>query len=227
MNWRNVTPDAWLLCLEWVADVMNHSAEESLGWKPPLQILTGQTIDISILLYFMFWDIVYVSRSKDAKYNREIGSEKSSEIRGRFVGFAWSVGHAITFKVLTNDTKRIICRSKVRLSKDRDNNLMLDAQAGDNPERTFIYSKRDGEGDDLVLPTIDINDTKGWQDPKEYGTYEPMPDLLERNRDDTAPKDGEPQSSAKDPGENTPHAKKHGETVHLPTPDPKKIQKAA
>ena len=138
MNWRNVTPNAWLLCLEWVADVMNHSAEESLGWKPPLQILTGQTIDISILLYFMFWDIVYVSRSKDATYNGEIGHEKSSEIRGRFVGFAWSVGHAITFKVLNDNTQKIICQSRVRLFKDGDNKLKLDAEAGANTKRTFI-----------------------------------------------------------------------------------------
>ena len=62
MNWRNVDPSAWLLLLEWVADVMNHTAEKSLGWKPPLQVLTGQTIDISILLCFLFWDVVYVTR---------------------------------------------------------------------------------------------------------------------------------------------------------------------
>ena len=138
----------------------------------------------------------------------------------------------------------------------------------------------------MVLPTIDLDNTKGWQDPKEYGTREPMPRLLERNRSDTAPKDGESQDSqqepspslkrvgwvddedwnvrngpllkdpvAKQPGENKPHAKKHGETVHKsilktaqdkrvekrstsstkkhgeithpPTPDPKKIQLTA
>ena len=166
MNWQNVTPNARLLCLEWIADVINHSAEESLGWKPPLQMLTGQTIDISILLYFRLWDIVYVSRYDDSNYNGEIGSENSSEIRGRFVGFTWRVGHAITFKVLTDDIKKIICRSRVHLSKDRDNNLMLDARAGANPEQTFIYSNRDGKGGGLVLPTIDIKGTKGLQDPK-------------------------------------------------------------
>jgi hypothetical protein len=35
-------PDAWLLLSEWIADVMNHTAE-SLNWRPPLQVLTGQT----------------------------------------------------------------------------------------------------------------------------------------------------------------------------------------
>ena len=57
MNWRNVDANAWLLCSQWVADVMNHTAEKSLGWQTPLQVLTGQTTDISILLVFLFWDM--------------------------------------------------------------------------------------------------------------------------------------------------------------------------
>ena len=87
---------------------MNHTSEQSLGWKPPLQVLTGQTIDISIMLQFVFWDVVYVSQYDDHQYHGQIGSEKSSEVRGRFVGFAWDVGHALTFKVLTDDSKRVL-----------------------------------------------------------------------------------------------------------------------
>ena len=30
MNYRNVAPEAWLLCTQWVADAMNHTAERSL-----------------------------------------------------------------------------------------------------------------------------------------------------------------------------------------------------
>ena len=65
MNHRNVDPEAWLLCIIWIADVMNHTAEKSLGWRMPLEVLTGETVDISILLCFLFWDVVYVSRYKD------------------------------------------------------------------------------------------------------------------------------------------------------------------
>ena len=80
MNWRNVPPNIWLLCAKWVADVMNHTSEKSLGWRPPLQVMTGQTVDISILLCFMFWDVVYIPRCKGEHYNKQIGHEKSSEI---------------------------------------------------------------------------------------------------------------------------------------------------
>jgi hypothetical protein len=43
MNWRNIPGEIWLLCMKWVIDVMNHTAEKSLGWRPPLQVLTGRT----------------------------------------------------------------------------------------------------------------------------------------------------------------------------------------
>ena len=61
MNFRNVPGYGWLLCMCCFANVMNHTARKSLGWRPPLEVLTGQTIDISILLCFMFWDVVYCS----------------------------------------------------------------------------------------------------------------------------------------------------------------------
>ena len=38
---------------------MNHTAEKSLGDCPPLQLVYGHTINISILFLFLFWDIVY------------------------------------------------------------------------------------------------------------------------------------------------------------------------
>ena len=60
MNYRNVPGYAWLLCSMWITDIMNHRSEHSLGWRPPLEVLTGQeTIDISmILLCFLFWDVL-------------------------------------------------------------------------------------------------------------------------------------------------------------------------
>ena len=154
MNWRAVPDYAWLLCLQWVCDVMNHTAEKSLKWRPPLEVLRGQTIDISILLQFLFWDVVYVVRYPDAVYHGQVGSNKSSEIRGRFVGFAWNVGHALTYKVLTDDTHRIICRSRLRLDKNGENNLKLDREAPKEPTRSVIQSKHDGK-DDITLPTLD------------------------------------------------------------------------
>lgn len=156
MNWRNVPGYAWLLCAEWVADVMNHTSEVSLKGRPPLEVLTGQTVDISILLCFLFWDVVYVSRYNDSQYKGQVGSTKSSEIRGRFVGFSHHVGHALTFKILTDDTQKVIHRSRVRLCTKGENNLKLDIESGEVPERIFIKSNHDSKEDDVILPTIDL-----------------------------------------------------------------------
>ena len=35
MGYKGVPPDCWLLCLEYVADVMNLTAVESLHWRTP------------------------------------------------------------------------------------------------------------------------------------------------------------------------------------------------
>ena len=196
MNSRNVDPSAWLLCLQWVADVMNHTAEKSLSWRPPLQVLTGQTIDISILLCFLFWDIVYCSRDKDKEYQNQVGSQKSSEIRGRFVGFAWDVGHSLTFKILTSDTNKVIERSRVRLALEGENNLKADTAAGAVPERIYIRSKREANGD-VVLPTIDVsqnpffvNDEPAYDLPPEVPLTNPIDAaVLRDSRPITAPID--------------------------------------
>ena len=167
MNWRNVPPEFWLLCLEWCADVMNHTAEQSLGWRTPLSVLTGQTTDISIILMFLFCDLVYCSRYPDDKCNGKPGSAKADEIRGRFVGFAWNVGHTLTFKVYNEDSGHILERSMIRLATDdSNNNLKLDAQHGANPERVYtvgkfddkVFSDDEAVRDSLVLPTIDMSD---------------------------------------------------------------------
>jgi hypothetical protein len=83
-----------------------------------------------------------------------VGSKESSEIRGRFVGFSKNVGHALTFKILTDDTQKIIHQSQVRLASVGENNLKLDMEAGAVPERIYIRSKRDHTDPDVVLLTI-------------------------------------------------------------------------
>jgi hypothetical protein len=106
---------------------MNHTAEKSLQWRPPLEVLTGQTVDISILLCFLFWDVVYVTRYDDTQYKGQVGSNKSSEIRGRFVGFSHHVGHALTFKILGRHSAYHPSISR-KTRQGWENNLKLEAE---------------------------------------------------------------------------------------------------
>ena len=112
MAHKGVPNDCWLLCLEYVADIMNVTAVESLNWRTPLERLTGQTPDSSIVMIFEFFDEIY--------YRRDSASFPSdtTELKGRFVGFSKHVGNAMTYKILTEDTRKIIHRSIVRRASD-------------------------------------------------------------------------------------------------------------
>jgi len=154
MNLRKYPPEVWLLSLQYVCDGMNHTAEKSLGNRPPLQILEGYTIDISILLCFLFWDIVYVSRVDDNEYHGQIGSKKSSLVRGRMVGFAWNVGHGLPYKVLTDDTQKIICRSRLRLASDAENQVEEARRVQPSKDCFFLNSKHDFDDPSTTLPTL-------------------------------------------------------------------------
>jgi len=158
MNLRKCPPEVWLLALQCVWGVMNHTAEKSLGNRPPLQILEGHTIDISVLLFFLFWDIVYVSRVDDKEYHGQIGREKSSLVRGRMVGFAWNVRHGLTYKVLTDDTQRIICRSGLCLASDTENKVEEARRMQPSKDRSFLNSKHNFDDPSTMLPTLEAFD---------------------------------------------------------------------
>jgi len=122
MAFLDVDPDCWLLALNYVCSVMNLTAEKILGWRTPKEVATGETADLCILLYFVFWDIVYCARHA----NKQPGSQKGQEIRGRFFGFAWDVGHQLTSLVLADDTRKVIKRSVLRLANCPENEMRLD-----------------------------------------------------------------------------------------------------
>jgi len=158
MNLRNCPLEVWLLALQCVCSVMNHAAKKSLDNRPPLQVLEAATIDISILLGFLFWDIVYVSRVEDKEYHGQIGSKKSSLVRGRMVGFAWNVGHGLTYKVLTNDTQKVICWSRLRLASDAENQVEEARRMQPRKECFFLNYKHSFNDPSTELPTLEAFD---------------------------------------------------------------------
>ena len=58
---------------------MNLTAVKSLGNKPPLQVLTRETKDISILLLFEWWDDVCFTDYQAKNF----AAINSAEIKGR------------------------------------------------------------------------------------------------------------------------------------------------
>ena len=99
-------PYLWLQCLLYVCFLLNFTACAALAWQTPMRVLTGTTPDISPLLQFHFFE--EVAYTVDNAFPSE-----SPEATGWWVGPAPSVGHALTHKILTKDTQRIIYRSAV------------------------------------------------------------------------------------------------------------------
>ena len=149
MNTKGCPADTWLLAGQFVRDVLNLSYNESIKGVP-LQKLTGQTQDTSILLLYQFWDPVYIQRYTEPGVKGF--PSKPDEIKGRFVGFSHDVGHHFTFKVLTDDTRKIIHRSVLRKA-DTGRNLRIDVDPDDPNMKQFVHSKRPTTDGEQRLPT--------------------------------------------------------------------------
>ena len=148
-------PDyTWFLCMQYVIFIQNHTALKSLNWRTPLEVLTGQTPDISVIKNcgFRFYDPVYFKRMTTKEIATKFPSD-STELRGHFVGFAENVGHTITFKVLTEDTQKIIHRSRIRPAT-KDPNKRIDPPDVPPEVVTTCFDGIDGEGTQ-AMPNLD------------------------------------------------------------------------
>jgi len=74
------------------------------------------------------------------------------------VGFAWNVGHGLTCKVLTDDTQKIICCSRLPLASDAENKVEEARRMQPSKERFFLDSKHNFDDPTTTLPTLEAFD---------------------------------------------------------------------
>ena len=129
MDRSGAPPELWLLCLEYVAFVLNRMSLPSLSDKAPLTVLTGQAPDISMIPIFEFYQKVYFLHYK----SKSEPVHTTREVLGYFVGFAETVGHAFTYKVLHASTRKILFRSRLRIVKDGEKNLRAEPNPDHKP----------------------------------------------------------------------------------------------
>jgi hypothetical protein len=94
----------WLLCLTYVCFILNFTVSSALSGGVPIQRATGSTNDTisPLVLRFQFWEPIYY-KLDDSTFPSE-----SSEKLGRIIGIAENDVHFMTFKILTDNTKKII-----------------------------------------------------------------------------------------------------------------------
>ncbi|GAX27530.1 hypothetical protein FisN_UnNu102, partial [Fistulifera solaris] len=161
----------WLLCLQYVCFLLNHTYNETLK-TVPIQALTGSTPDVSVLLRFYFWQKVLYMRD-----DYDFPSE-SPEAMGHIVGISEHVGPALCWKILTSDTQKVIFRSQVRPYTDDDPNLRAAPTDGESSHpptpvvqsRTPVFEVDPDATDDISppdaavrpnVPIIDVEDLIG------------------------------------------------------------------
>ena len=161
MDRTGASADTWFLCMKYVCFVLNHTACKAINWQIPMRVLSGTTPDISPILRFSFYQPVYY-----AAVEPSFPSE-SREIRGRFVGIAEHVGHAMTFLILNEETNKVVERSLVRpvdpsaLNKRVDPVPEEEEQSDDNVKSSTTENEPVTTGASQQLNVIDYQDLIG------------------------------------------------------------------
>ena len=180
MNTSGCPAFCWLLCLQYICVVLNHLASPTLQGICPVQALEGTTPDISFLLHFSFYEPVYYridSSEPDLNF-----PSSSNEKKGYWVGFADNQGDSLTWRILTEDTQKIIIRSGVRSAlrtttnqrlaspsgegttlpfpipySQSQNSLPLDPLDASNPNFEHFVQSQTGEDEDNPIPMANID----------------------------------------------------------------------
>ena len=155
MNTSGCTACCWLLCLQYICVVLNHLASPTLQGICPVQALDGTTPDISFLLHFSFYEPVYYridSSEPDLNF-----PSSSNEKKGYWVGFADNQGDSLTWRILTEDTQKIIICSGVRSALRTTTNQRLASPSGEGTTLPFPIPYPQQSQNSLPLDPLDAS----------------------------------------------------------------------
>ena len=136
----------WDHCFELMAELRSHTAMDKfeLEGKTPVEVLTGDTPDISHLVEFGWYDYVWYIDPPDSIERRKIG---------RWLGPSHNVGTNMCYKVLTHKGK-VISRSSVfplQLSDIHDETIVKEKEKFEEDLKRVLNHRMapmpDGNGD--------------------------------------------------------------------------------
>ena len=148
---RTGTPASfWLLSLLHTTYILNRLSTESLDWLTPYEKAFGQKPDISAILAFRWWEPVYYA-IPGATY------PNTKECLARIVGIADHQGDAMTWLLLDDITKKVVCRSAVRTAIDPSTpNLRA--------EHPIIDGTLSSDAGEIHKPILSVSDLTGHVD---------------------------------------------------------------
>ena len=153
MNTPGCPACCWLLCLQYICVVLNHLASPTLQGICPVQALEGTTPDISFMLHFSFYEPVYYridSSEPDLNF-----PSSSNEKKGYWVGFADNQGDRLTWRILTEDTQKIIICSGIQSALRTTTNQHLASPSGEGTTLPFPIPYPQQSTNSLPLDPLD------------------------------------------------------------------------
>ena len=129
MNTSGCLACCWLLCLQYICVVLHHLASPTLQGICLVQALQGTTPDISFMLHTSFYEPVYY-RIEFSEPDFHLLSS-SNEKKGHWVGFADNPGDRLTWRILTEDTQKIIICSGFQSALRTTTNQCLASPSGE------------------------------------------------------------------------------------------------
>ena len=155
MNTSGCPAFCWLLCLQYICVVLNHLASPTLQGICPVQALQGTTPDVSFMLHFSFYEPVYYridSSEPDLNF-----PSSSNEKKGYWVGFADNQGDSLTWRILTEDTHKIIIHSGVHSALRTTTNQRLASPSGEGTTLPFPIPYPQQSTNSLPLGPLDAS----------------------------------------------------------------------
>ena len=117
------------------------------------KLLEGTTPDVSFMLHFSFYEPVYY-RIDSSEPDLHFPSS-SNEKKCYWVGFADNQGDCLTWRILTEDTQKIIIRSGVRSALRTTTNQHLASPSGEGPPLPFPIPYPQQSTNSLPLDPLD------------------------------------------------------------------------
>eukprot|EP00536_Pseudo-nitzschia_multiseries_P016738 jgi/Psemu1/47533/gm1.47533_g len=107
MDCTGTPPHLWVLCMTYIAGLLNHLSDPSLSDKQPTFVATGALGDISAYTSFFWFEPVYY-KTPDTPFG-----SRTTECLGHFVGLAEHVGNGLCFKIWDHITNKLLDQSGV------------------------------------------------------------------------------------------------------------------
>ena len=119
----------------------------------PVQALEGTTPDVSFMLHLSFYEPVYYRIDSSEP---DLNFPSSSNVKkGYWVCFADNQGDSFTWRILTEDTQKIIIRSGIRIAPRNTTNQRLASPSGEGTTLRFPIPYPQQSKNSLPLDPLD------------------------------------------------------------------------